>query len=36
VLETTGNVSVIQGDGPLDPWLLEGVDVVEETWVGGS
>jgi uncharacterized membrane protein YcaP (DUF421 family) len=36
VLETTGNVSVIHGDGPLDPWLLEGVDVVETTWLGGS
>ena len=25
VLETTGDVSVLQGDGPVDPSLLEGV-----------
>ncbi len=25
VLETTGDISVLSGDGPLDPTLLEGI-----------
>ena len=25
VFETTGDISVLTGDGPVDPWLLEGV-----------
>lgn len=36
VLETTGDISVIQGQGPLDEWLLEGVDRYERSAVGGS
>jgi uncharacterized membrane protein YcaP (DUF421 family) len=36
ILETTGDVSVIQGGGPLDDWLLEGVDRSERSAIGGS
>jgi uncharacterized membrane protein YcaP (DUF421 family) len=30
VLETTGDVSVLHGDGPLDPGLLDGVEGAEQ------
>lgn len=33
VLETTGDVSVLHGDGPLDEWLLDGVR--NRAWTAG-
>jgi uncharacterized membrane protein YcaP (DUF421 family) len=36
VLETTGDFSVLTGDKPAEPWLLEGIDRSERSAIGGS